>query len=865
MRHFLNLIRNRRFDDDLREELRAHEEMKREALQAAGMTAGEATVAARRAMGNTTLMREDARAVWIARWIDSVAQDLRYAVRSLTAQPVLALTSTGVLVLAIGLNASLFTLFKGIALAPWPATDPGRVVQIGAWGNGRQMVAPSFDEYRFLGAHVTTLKAVAAYAASGGQLRLQAAGLGEAHPRNAFVTASFLPLLGAAMPLGTGFIPEDDLPGERRAVAVLSHFHWRTHFGSDPAVVGRVVSLNKRPFTIIGVLDPRIDGLHREIDIWLPMSALAALGPIMAGGIEPPASGHCCVQMIGRLADSVSADRARQELQLLHERFAAAMKRPHGTVRVRGTAQFESLPQDEIALLGAVAGAVLLILALGCANVGNLQLARGLARRREISTRIALGASRGRIVRQLMVEAVVLASIAGGVSVAIAAVLPGLVMRWAGDEIPAGIAGRFAADGKVLIFTALISALACLIFALTPALHATRATIPLSAMDRGGTRGSRFPLRSTLLAVQIAACTVLLTGAGLVTRSIMHAMSMNLGFDLDAITKFVAALPSETTTKEQQTFARQLLAALESQGEPVAVAPHGPLSDAPFVMDVIFAGENPDAARMVLRRGASNRYFDVLRLPMVAGRMYTSDAVGEAVVNETFARTYWSDVDPLRQTLRQIDRKGSVAATYTVVGVVRDAYMTGFDKISPLVFVPSVSATYMTNGGPAVVERARAAALAIDSRATVRAYPARDDIRKQLEETRAGAAFAWAMGILGLVLATVGVFGVFAYAVEERRREIGVRIALGAARGQIVAMLLSTSSRAIVIGLAAGLLLSLASGPVLGAMLHGLSPLDPLAYGIMLTSLVAAGCLATLVPARRACRVDPAITLREEG
>lgn len=568
-------FRNRRFDDDLREELRAHEEMKRDALQAAGVPEQEARAAARRAMGNTTLMREDVRAVWIARWIDSVAQDLRYAMRSIAAHPTHAVISMVILVLAIGLNASLFTLFKGVALAPWPAQDPQRVIQASAWSSGRQLLAPSFDEYLFIREHATTLSAVAAHAGVGGALREQVPGLAEAYPRNAFVSAGFLPLLGAPLHLGTGFIPEDDLPGERRAVAVLSHFHWRTHFGSDPAIVGRVVLLDQKPFTVIGVLDPRIDGLHREIDIWLPMSALTAVGPMMSGGIEPRASAQCCVQMVGRLADGVNADRARQELQLLHERFAAATKRPHGAMRVRGTAQFESLPQDEIALLGAVAGAVLLILALGCANVGNLQLARGLARRREISTRIALGASRARIVRQLMVEATVLAAIAGSASVAIAGVLPGLVMQWAGDEIPSGIAGRFTPDGKVLLFTALISALACLIFALTPALHATRATIPLSSMDRGGTRGSRFALRSILLAVQIAACTVLLAGAGLVTRSIMHAMSINPGFDFDAITKVVVGLPPEATTKEHHAFARQLLAVLESQEEPVAMASRG--------------------------------------------------------------------------------------------------------------------------------------------------------------------------------------------------------------------------------------------------------------------------------------------------
>ena len=865
LNRLLNRLRHRRFDEDLREELLSHEEMKREALRAAGWPEDVARVEARRALGNTTLMREDARRIWVFPWIDSLIQDARYGVRSLVAQPLHAMTSIAVLVLAIGLNASLFTMFKGTVLSPWPATDPERVVQIGAWSHQRQLVAPSFDEYRFIAEHATTLSAVAAYAGTGGALRLQTPGLAEAYPRNVFVSASFFPLLGAPMHLGTGFIPDDDLPGERRAVAVLSYFHWRTHFGADSGVVGRVVTLNKKPFTIVGVLDPRIDGLYREIDIWLPLSALAGLGPIMSGGIEPRASRQCCVQMIGRLAKGAKADRARQEVQLLHERFASAGKRPHGIVRVRGTAQFESLPQDELALFGAIGGAVLLILALGCANVGNLQLARGLARRREISTRMAIGASRARIVRQLMVEAVVLATIAGGASVAVAAVLPGLAMGWAGDEIPPGIKGRFAPDGPVLLFTALISALACLVFALTPALHTTRATIPLSTMDRGGTRGSRFPLRSLLLGVQIAACTVLLAGAGLVTRSIMHAMRMDPGFDLNAITKMVIALPSEATTREQQAFARQLLAVLEAHGESVAMVPHGPISSAPFVMDVVFAGENPDAARMVLRRGASSRFFDVLRLPIVAGRMYKSDATDEVVVNETFVRTYWPGADPLRQMLREVDRKGAIARTYAVVGVVRDAYMTGFDKISPVVFMPTVSAVYMTAGGPEAVERIRAAALGVNGRATFRSYPARDDVRKELEESRAGAAFAWAMGGLGLVLAIVGVFGVFAYAVEERRREIGVRMALGAARVQIIAMILSSSSRAATVGLAAGVVLSLACGPVLGSMLHGLSPLDPLAYGLTIVLLLTAGVLATFVPARRACRVDPAITLREEG
>ena len=856
-------LRHRRFDEDLREELRLHEEMKREALARAGMAAGEARAEARRALGNVALAREEARGVWIATWIESLAQDVRYAVRSLARQPLHAITSTAVLVLAIGVNTSLFTVFKGFFLEPWPGRDPDRIVQMRAVAHG-QVIAPSVDEYRLVRAQASSFTGVAAHMYGAGK-RLRAAGRGEAYPQSEFVSANFFDVLGARMHLGAGFITEDDLPGERRTPAIVSYYLWRNYLAGDPGVVGQAVTVDGKHFTVIGVLEQRIDGLAREVNLWLPLSALASIGPVMAAGIDAKASGNCCVEMMGRLAAGVDASRARTELQVLHEQFAAASRRKSGIVEVYGTAYISRPGNADLGLMGALAAAVGLVLVLACANVGNLQLARGLARRRELATRLSLGASRMRIIRQLMVEGFVLAGAGGAASIAVAAVLPSIVLRLTRNEIPAGIAGRFVPDGHVVAFTAVVCLIACLAFALAPAFHATRRTIPLGALDRGSTRRARFTLRGGLLAVQIAVCTVLLAGAGLVTRAIAHAMVFDPGFRVDGLTRVSAYLPGETPADQQQEFGRRMLTELERQlpGR-IAVSDYGPLSESPHAMDVVLPHENTSDSRSVLRRRVSQGYFAVLGIPLVTGRMFPSDAVGEAVVNEAFARTYFRGEDAVGRVVRELDGRGAVVRTHTIVGVARDAYLTGLDRINPVIFVPRIHGAFLTSGGVPAIELIRSTAMGLSSAATVRAWPLSDDLRENLEPSRIGAGVAWAIGLLGLLLASVGVLGVFAYAVEERRREIGVRLALGAARGQIVRMLIATSGRAMAIGLGAGILLSFACGPVLRSYLYGLSPLDPLAYVMVTSLLAAAALLATFVPARRACRVDPAVTLRED-
>jgi predicted permease len=857
-------IRNRRFDTDLAEELRFHEEMKRQELESAGWPPADARAAARRALGNATLMREESRRIWVAPWIESVGQDVRYALRALMRQPLHSATALAVLVFAIGLNASLFTLFKALAMEPWPVEEPDSVVKIWARSNNHP-VGPSVDEFRFMRAHVRSFSGLAAHTGIY-PAEIRAQNVGAVSVRASWASANFFDVLGVRTEAGAGFIPEDDVPGNKRAPLLLSDAAWRKHFNSDPRIVGRGVFVEGHAFTIVGVLEPRFDGNGATVDIWMPLSAFALVRPGNGMTWEPsPGSSTCCVAAIGRIARGVARRQAREELQLLHQRFATARRKSAGRVNLYGTAEMSGLNAERFAVFGAFAAAVALVLVLACANVGNLQLARALARRREIATRLSIGASRTRLVRQLLTEGFVLACAAGVFAALLAIATPRLIQRLAGGEMPPYVLARLGADPLVFAFILAICVLSCLAFALAPALHATRVRIPLGAIDRGATRPARFPLRSVLLATQIAACTVLLAGAGLVTRAIAHAMQFDPGFDIAGVQMIAVTPPRGTSIPDRESLFRQTLQSMALGGGPaVALAEISPLSGTSLVMFMALPRRGPIDYESVLLRPVSSRYFDVLGVPMVRGRMFDSASTTEAVVNEAFVRQFWPAEDPLGQPARDVDRKGGVRRTFTIVGIVRDACLTGLETIEPIIFTPASSGRFLTRGGPAAVARIRASALEIDPAATVTARPLRDDLHKYLQRSRTAAAFAWGIGVLGLALATVGVFGVFAYAVEERRREIGLRLALGAARAHIVRMLVASSGRAMVVGLSAGVVLSFGCGPVLRAYLFGLTPLDPLAYAMVLGLLAAAGLLATFAPARRACRLDPAVTLRDE-
>lgn len=389
-------LRNRNFDADLAEELRFHEEMKREELRAAGVADADARAEARRALGNATLVREDARRVWIASWLDSTAQDVRYAVRTLRRQPLHTLTAIAVLALAIGLNTSLFAAFRAVALEPWPVRDPGSVVRVSVRANGRR-IAPSVDEYRFMRQHVTSLSGLAAHTPPDYVARLHAPGRVDAMLLVAWTSANFFDVLRVRFRLGAGFIDVDDEPGNRRAPMVLSDSAWRSHFASDPAVIGLPVSVRlpgsvvETPFTVVGVLESRFYGIGRPVDLWMPLSAVQPGAAGIGIGWAAPNSANCCVHMVGRVAGGRSQRQSLQELQLLHERFSTDARRDSGRVQVSGTSDSSRHGLQPYVLFAAFGTAVVLVLVLASANVGNLQLARVRARRREIATRLALG------------------------------------------------------------------------------------------------------------------------------------------------------------------------------------------------------------------------------------------------------------------------------------------------------------------------------------------------------------------------------------------------------------------------------------------------------------------------------------------
>ena len=863
LRRLQYLLWQRRFEAELAEEIETHRAMRQHDVQARGVGESDARAESRRALGNVTLAREDVRRVWVAPWIEGLLQDVRYAMRAFARQPLHSITAGIVLVLGIGLSTALFTLFKALALESWPVPQTRSVLGVGATLDGRN-IGPSVDEYRFAREHVRSFTGLAAFSANYPE-RLRAQSVPEVSLRTVWVSGNFFDVLGVRMHIGGGFSRADDADGGARAPLVLGYAAWRRYFGGDPAVIGRPVFVDGKPMTVVGVVEEGFVGNGRDVDLWIPLSLFAALNPSNVLTWDPsPGSARCCIGVVGRLAPGSGRRAATEEMQVLHDRFSAETGKRPGRVQLFGTAPVDGPGAQRFAVFGAFAAAVALILVLACANVGNLQLARGMARRREIATRLSIGASRARVVRQMLTEGMVLALAAGAASMVVAVVAPRLLFQWMGEDIPLYVQSQLGPDPSMLVFVIAVCTAACLVFALAPALHATRVHIPLGTIDRGFTP-SRHRLRGLLLATQIGACTVLLAGAGLLTRGIVRAMNTDLGYEMDVVDMITVTFPSGTPFRERASIlSGALRTADETSGTPVALAQIAPASAAPLIMSMALPNRSALEYESVLLRPVTSAYFDVLEIPVIRGRMFPAGAAHEAVVNESFVRQYWPGEEVIGKMARHVDGKGGIRQSFTIVGVVKDTYLTGLDRIDPVIFTPTDTGIFLSRGGAQTFEHIRSAVLARLPSVIVTREPLRQSLRKHLAPSRGGATLAWALGLLGLALAAVGIFGVFSYAVEERRREIGIRLALGAAGGQIIRLLVASSGRALLLGLGAGLILSLACGPVLRKQLFGLHPLDPIAYAGVIALLGVVATLSTLVPARRACRVDPAITLRED-
>lgn len=852
MRRARYLLEHQRFEQELGEELEFHKAMVERDLAGSGAGKSEA----RRAMGNVTLACEDARAVWIWPWLDSVRQDLTYAFRTLRRQPGFTAAAVLALALGIGLNTSLFTVFNAVALRPWPVHDPSRVVKIYGWlknpprgfDNARGFPVA---EYEFLAGRTHTMSGLIATRGEGG-LHLD-----DGKARAEYVSANYFSLLGVRMAAGRGFLPEEGRVGAPQAVLVLSNAAWQSRYGADPAIVGRRIRLEDIPFTIVGVAPPDFGGTSPErTDLWLPLSANPLINTDEKWAVEfltkPTA---CCADLAGRLAPGVTRDQAQAELSLLSQDFHRELHEPSDGVRIVGTPILQR-PGGKAGKIYAVFGlmfaAVLLVLLLACANVGNLLLARAAARRREIGARLALGAGRLRIVRQLLTESLALASLAAIAGVGLANVLPGPLFRSAVGEVSLNL----TPDPTVLAFTAIVAVLSCIAFGLAPALHATGGSLSDALRVHHTAAGRRLSLRSVLLAVQVAVSTILLVGAGLLVRGIQHTRMHDPGFAVTGIACITLELPStlyraggaNSFFQNLHREARDLTAA-----QPLGWTDLEPLGGTRSYTGFSLADGHQGIP--VLSNSVSPGYFEVLRIPILAGRNFTANDTGKEVVlvNQAMADRFFPGTNALGQKIYS-------GGPHQIAGIVSNARTWGLDENEPAVFFPasdSAQNRLVVRNTPANLGAIQSIVRSLDRRVHVQVTPIEDSLDRWLSTYRLGAAVAGMLGLLALALASIGIAGVFAYAVQQRTREIGIRMALGARPAQVVASVAGSAVWPLITGLSVGLAAAMAASRLIRQYLFGLNRLDPVTYALVLLTLALAAIAAAYFPARRAARLNP--------
>ena len=649
LRRLWSLVRFRRFEDDLSEELEFHRAMTQQELERDGHSSREARLAAHKVLGNLTRSREDARAVWIWPWLESVWQDIAYAVRSLRRQPGFTLVAIVALGVSIGLNTSLFTVFAGLALRPMIGiTEPARVVTVtqaspvGRGGRGPGgpggAIGLSFPEFRFLADEARSFDGLVAHREL--SVNLESDQVGRSTSAYA-VTGDYFDVLGVQMEAGRGFAADEDRRESPARVAVLSHQLWRTRFGAA-SIVGREIRIDGVPHTVVGITSPEFTGPEGSANrVWLPLSSIPTLranDPFLASLLDRWQD--CCVKVTGRLAEGTTRPEAAAELQVLSGRFRASVGQDARQLLIGGTQFLQGRGASEaLAVIGLLFTGITLLLLIACANVGNLLLARAAARLGEIGVRLSIGASRRRIVRQLLTEGLVLAAIAAALGVGLAAWLPPFVLtRVADQSVPFDI----GTDVLVLVYATALAVIACVACALAPALHATRVDVASALKNGTAAMRSRLPLRTVLLAVQVAVTVVLLTSAGLLLRGVAQARTLDLGFTMDEVGVVTIDLPAFAYDNTRAAaLLNELRTAVRDVGlQSLAFTTNEPLGGYHFQTGMRLSSEGEEMTRPVEFIEVTPGYFDVLGLRLMAGRDFQESDAGRpvAIVNETLAR-----------------------------------------------------------------------------------------------------------------------------------------------------------------------------------------------------------------------------------
>ena len=869
------VYRNQR-NAEIQEELHSFQAASVEEKTRRGMSREAALRAARAEAGSAESVRQK---VWAAGWesaADSLWQDLRYAVRMLAKSPGFTAIAVLTLALGIGANAAIFSLVNAVLLRPLPYADPSQLVDVSetkAGVVGAGVSYPAFVELRDHSRAFTSVAGLAGHA-------LTLTGHGDpADVSTLAVTPEFFSLFATKPRLGRVLSPQD---GERGAapVVVLSEQLWRSRFGADPGIAGTSITLDQRAFTVVGIMPGgfRTPFFSQTEQVWIPLLQ----DPLFSSWLTRPPQEHW-LPVIARRRAGISTDQARAELETIDAGLAAQFPAEKGWhIAIKPLQQvIVGDVKEPLLLLLSAAGLVLLI---ACANIANLLLARATSRSREVAVRIALGASQRRIARQLLTESAIL-GLLGGVT--------GIVLAWWSVSaltplLPTGLTQlrSIRVDGSVLGFAFVLSLAASVFFGLAPVLHTARSDSQANLREgsrAGDARGSQ-RARSFLAAAEVAVAMVLLVGAGLLMRSFARLLSVSPGFETENMVKAEISLPRFQYSRPEQwtAFSSQLMTRLQAKPglQDSAIAVPLPILNNNINLPFAIAGNPPleqgatDTANYV---AASPRYFHVMGIPLIRGRMFSEDDSAStppvALISEALARRYFPGKNPLgRQLIFGFPPHGDVSRE--IVGVVADIHDVSIaSNPGPMMYVPFAQVPFW---GSEVVVRSSlgaaeiAAAIRTETHNIDKDLPVTDiesfpeAMHASVAEPRFRTMLLGLFSAIALLLAAIGIFGVISFSVSRRTREIGVRMALGATPASIRHLVLGESAKLVLFGLAAGIPAALILTHFLSALLFDISATDPLTFiGVSLLLMLVA-LAAAYLPARRAIRIDPMAALRCE-
>ena len=930
--------RRKRMMEDLDQDIRDYIERETQDNIERGLPPEEARYAALRKFGNVTRVKEETREVWSFVWLEELWHDVRYGLRMLARSRGLTAIVLLSLALGIGANTAIFSLIDAVLLKSLPVQNPQELVLLNwssrGWAEGvmsnvagdmyedkvGRMTSTSFSYavYDQMRTHSQVFSSVLALAGNDSQLNLGYQG----EPGRAdgeLVSGTFFSTLGVEPILGRAITPDDDR-FDASPVAVISYGYWERRFGRDAGIVGRKITVNSVPFSIAGVCPPEFYGVQpgRSVEVWLPLHTQPLVEPSWSGsgvwngaGVPPGNSlfttrENWWLVIMGRLKPGITFPHARPELEvLLQHGMAPDLKPsikpetvPHLDMLAgsKGLNDLRNQFSKPLFILMTVVGLVLLI---ACANVANLLLARAATRHKEIAVRLAIGAGRRRLIRQLLTESLLLGALGGALGL--------LFAFWGTHVLMAFLAsGRdpirlsVTPDLRILGFTAAVSVLTGILCGLSPALRTTRVDLTPALKEAGGRwaampagGGMRLGLGKTLVIIQIGLSLVLLVGAGLFVRTLTNLEHVSAGFDQHNLLLF-GIDPTQDGYRQQRlaNFYQELtrrLAALP--GVRSVSASHNTLvgGGANEIRTRILGytprpGEKDGGVQAAVNT-VGPHFFATMGMPLVLGRSPdegdTEAAPKVAVVNQTFARKYLGEGIPIGRRFGFGDAKNN--RDIEVIGVVSDAKFADLrQEVPPTIYLPFLQGVtgetavlgalgamhfeVRTAGNPlAIAPSVRRVAQAMDPNIALYDFRSQtEQIEQTLLQERLFARLTGFFGILAATLGCIGVYGIMAFAITGRTREIGIRIALGASRGEILAMLLRETFVLLAAGITAGILVALEASRLLTALLYGLKPSDPLTIAGAALLMLTAAAIAGYVPARRATKVDPLVALRYE-